>query len=221
MIKCSTSLWSADMANLETEIKRVEPFSEQFHIDVADGHYVPQMLFFPDLVKAIRPHTTCPFEVHLMATDPLEWIETFVEAGADSILVSWSTADPDPTPAIERIKRLGKHAGIVLSLSDPVGVVEPFLDRIDMLVLLGTAVGIKGAGLDPRAVDRIRQAKRLIASRDLAVEVEADGGIRRETVPLLASAGIDWIVPGSLMFKEDPGQMRKWLDGLATSAKSL
>src|SRR5438477_5053632 len=86
MLKCSTSLWSADLSNLESEIKRVEPYSERFHLDVADGHYVKNMLFFPDLVKALRPQTKLPFEVHLMVTDPLEWLEPFAEAGADSII---------------------------------------------------------------------------------------------------------------------------------------
>ena len=86
MLKCSTSLWSADMANLAAEIRRVEDFSERFHLDVADGHYAPTMLFFPDLVSALRPHTKLPFEMHLMTTEPLEWIEPFAAAGADIII---------------------------------------------------------------------------------------------------------------------------------------
>src|SRR5438876_8127084 len=95
MLKCSTSLWSADLANLEAEIRRVEPYSERFHLDVADGHYVKNMLFFPDLVKALRPHTSRPFEVHLMVTDPLGWIEPFVEVGADAIIFCLDAAE-DP-----------------------------------------------------------------------------------------------------------------------------
>ena len=77
MLRCSTSLWAADLVNLESEIKRVEPFSERFHLDVADGHFTPTLLFFPDLVKAMRPHTEVPMEVHLMATDPMAWVEPF------------------------------------------------------------------------------------------------------------------------------------------------
>src|SRR5438270_11106486 len=95
MLRCSTSLWSADLANLASEIRRVEPFSERFHLDVADGHYVPTLLFFPDLVAALRQHATVPFEVHLMTTDPLSWIEPFSEAGADGfIFCRDSTDDP-------------------------------------------------------------------------------------------------------------------------------
>src|SRR5260221_11800487 len=84
MLKCATSLWSADLTNLAAEIQRVEPYSERFHLDVADGHYVKTLLFFPDLVKAMRKFTRRPFEVHLMTTDPLTWVESFVEAGAVS-----------------------------------------------------------------------------------------------------------------------------------------
>src|SRR5438132_11101685 len=92
MLKCSTSLWSADLANLGAEIKRVEPYSERFHLDVADGHYVHNLLFFPDLIKALRKHTRLPFEVHLMVTDPLSWIDPFVEAGADIVLFCFDAA---------------------------------------------------------------------------------------------------------------------------------
>ena len=99
MLKCSTSLWSADLANLASEMKRVEPYSERFHLDVADGHYVKTMLFFPDLVKALRPHTRLPFEVHLMTSEPLDWIEPFVEAGADGFILCFDSArDPGAVP---------------------------------------------------------------------------------------------------------------------------
>src|SRR5581483_6741487 len=103
MLKCSTSLWSADLANLVSEIRRVEPYSERFHLDVADGHYVPNLLFFPDLVRALRPHTNLPFEVHLMVTDPLAWVEPFVEAGADGIIFCYDSV-PDPGAVLRRIK---------------------------------------------------------------------------------------------------------------------
>src|SRR5215471_11534388 len=92
MLKCSASLWSADLANLGAEIRRVEPYTERFHLDVADGHYVPSLLFFPDLVKALRKHTSKPFEVHLMTTDPLSWVEPFVDAGADGFIFCFDSA---------------------------------------------------------------------------------------------------------------------------------
>src|SRR5258708_18122052 len=109
MLKCSTSLWSADLGSLAAEIRRVEPYSERFHIDVADGHYVPALLFFPDLVKALRPHTRLPFEVHLMMTQPLDWISPFVEAGADGIMFCLVSAR-DPGAVLRAIQQHGKQA---------------------------------------------------------------------------------------------------------------
>jgi ribulose-phosphate 3-epimerase len=213
MLKCATSLWSADLTNLASEMKRVEPYSERFHLDVADGHYVPTMLFFPDLVKALRPHTKVPFEMHLMTTDPLGWIEPFVEAGADGIIFCFDAAD-DPGAVLRRIKGYGKKAGVSLLLTESLDLLEPYWDELDVLTIVGTAMGIKGASMDPSVPHKIRQAWEIIHRRGLRTELEADGGIRRETVPLLHAAGADYIVPGSLMFREDPPAMRRWLASL-------
>ncbi len=210
MLKCATSLWSADLSNLASDMRRVEPYSDRFHLDVADGHYVPQMLFFPDLVRQLRPHTKLPFEVHLMVTDPLAWIEPFVEAGADSLIFTLDAAD-DPVPVLRAIRAHGKLAGVSLLITEGIELVEPLWEHLDVLTIVGTAMGIKGAGLDPAVPDKIRQAREIIAQRGLHTEIQADGGIRRETVPLLAAAGADSIVPGSLMFKEDPAAMTAWL----------
>jgi len=213
MLKCSTSLWSADLANLASEIRRVEPYSDRFHLDVADGHYTRNLLFFPDLVKALRRHTALPFEVHLMATDPLAWVEPFAAAGADSIIFCFDSA-AEPGTVLRAIRALGKGAGVSLNIEEPVDAVEPYWDLLDTLVIFGTATGIKGAGMDPSALDKMRQARQIISSRGLRTEIVADGGIRRETVPLIQAAGADTIVPGSLMFGGDPREMREWLAGL-------
>src|SRR6516165_3160764 len=117
MLKCSTSLWSADLANLAADIRRVEPYSERFHLDVADGHYVPTMLFFPDLVKTLRPHTRVPFEAHLMTTDHAAWVEPFIEAGADGIIFCFDSAK-DPGDLLKAIKARGKLAGVSLLLDE-------------------------------------------------------------------------------------------------------
>ena len=210
MLKCATSLWSADLANLASEIRRVEPYSERFHIDVADGHYVPNLLFFPDQVRAMRPHTKVPFEVHLMVTDPMKWIEPFIEAGADGIVFCLDSAR-DPVEALKRIRSAGRKAGVSLLIAEPVELLEPLWDWLDMVTIVATAMGIKGASMDSSIPAKIRRAREMIRGRNLAVEIEADGGIRRETVPSLRAAGADFIVPGSLMFKEDPKRMREWL----------
>jgi ribulose-phosphate 3-epimerase len=213
MLKCATSLWSADLGNLAAEMRRVEPYSERFHIDVADGHYVATMLFFPDLLKALRPQTKLPFEIHLMTTDPGAWIDPFIEAGADGFIFCFDAAD-DPGALLKAIRARGKYAGVSLLLREPLEALERCWDDLDILTIVGTDMGIKGASMDASVPGKIRQARMIIQQRGLRTEIEADGGIRHETVPLLHSAGADYIVPGSLMFKEDPAAMRRWLASL-------
>lgn len=213
MLKCSTSLWSADMANLEADIKRVEPFSERFHLDVADGHYTPTMLFFPDLVQALRPHTKLPFEVHLMCTDPLAWVDPFVEAGADGFIFCYDSLR-DISTAIDAVKKHEKMVGISLTLDEGVELLDAYWTSLDLVTIIGTAVGIKGASMDPSIPDKLRQTRQHVESAKAKTEIQSDGGIRRNSVPLMHEAGVDWIVPGSLMFKEDPQEMRKWLGSL-------
>lgn len=213
MLKCSTSLWSADLSNLQAEMQRVEPYSERFHLDVADGHYVKNLLFFPDLVRALRKHSRLPFEVHLMVTDPLDWIDPFVEAGADIILFCFDAAK-NPREVLQAIHARGKQAGVSLLITESLDLLEPHWGDLDVLTIVGTAMGIKGASMDASVPAKIKRAKEIVAQRGLKTEIEADGGIRRETVPLLHSAGVDYIVPGSLMFGGDPKQMREWLASL-------
>jgi ribulose-phosphate 3-epimerase len=213
MLKCSASLWSADLANLAAEIKRVEPYAERFHLDVADGHYVPGMLFFPDLVKALRKHTTKPFEVHLMTTDPMAWVEPFVEAGADGVIFCFDSLE-EPNAAIKLVKDLGKFAGISLLVTEPVGLLRPYWNTIDQVTIVGTPMGTKGTSMEPAIFDKIQDARAEIEKYSAHVEIQIDGGIRRNTVPQIHQAGANWIVPGSLMFGEDPATMRAWLGSL-------
>jgi len=213
MLKCSTSLWSADLASLAADMKRVEPHTERFHIDVADGHYVPNMLFFPDQVKALRKHTSLPLEVHLMTTDPLQWVEPFADAGADIIIFCLDSAR-DPAAVLRAIRNRGKRAGVSLLITEDIELVEPLWKSLDVLTIVGTAMGIKGAEMDKGVPDKIRAARQIIAGRKLPVDIEVDGGIRRHAVPLMHAAGADFIVPGSLMFGEDPAAMRQWLASL-------
>src|SRR5688572_19375896 len=166
MLKCATSLWSADLANLASDMRRVEPYSDRLHLDVADGHYVPQMLFFPDLVRQLRPHTKLPFEIHLMVTDPLAWIDPFVEAGADTIIFTLD-ATPDPLGVLRAIRDCGKRSGVSLLITEGIELVEQLWDHLDVLTVVGTAMGIKGAGLDPAVPDKIRQARATIQAREI------------------------------------------------------
>jgi ribulose-phosphate 3-epimerase len=201
------------LGNLVADMRRVEKYSECFHLDVADGHYVPTMLFFPDLAGALRPHTRLPFEIHLMTTDPLAWIEPFVEAGADGFIFCLDSAR-DPAAVLRAIQKHRKRTGISLLLTEPLELIEPYWKDLDLLTIVGTPMGVKGCGMDPTVPDKVRRARGIIRDRGYATEIEVDGGIRRETVPAIAAAGADFIVPGSLMFKDDPPAMRQWLASL-------
>jgi ribulose-phosphate 3-epimerase len=220
MLKCSTSLWSADLAYLAREIQRVEPYSERFHIDVADGHYVPNLLFFPDLVRACRRHMAKPMEVHLMTTDPLEWIGPFADAGADGFILCLDSIR-DPADAFAELRRLGKIVGVSLSIPEPISLLEPYWTLIDQVTILGTPMGIKGTTMDPGIPDKVRSACAAIHDHGARVDIQVDGGIRRQTVPLIQEAGADWIVPGSLMFGEDPAEMRRWLAELGNNDRDF
>lgn len=202
---CEISLWSADLGQLSDEMARVEQFADVYHIDVADGHFSPDLLFFPDLVSTIRKQTQRPLHVHLMVTDDIltAQIEKFAEAGAD--LVSIHAENEGIEDALDLIARLGIASGVVVQLQTPVSDVEPYLDRIDVLTLLGTRIGIKGQGLDPSAERRMREAQALREAKGSAgrLIVAADGGIREQTVPVLRWAGADSIVMGSLAFGAD------------------
>src|SRR4051812_12513410 len=166
MVKCSTSLWSADLGNLSAELRRVDPFSERFHLDVADGHYVPNMLFFPDLVRNLRKQTGKPFEVHLMVTDPIAWIEPFAEAGADIILFCFD-AVKDPGAVLRAIKARRKKAGVSLLINESIDLLEPHWNYLDVLTIVGTAMGIKGAAMDASVPAKIVKAKEIIQQRGL------------------------------------------------------
>jgi len=205
------SLWSADLANLESEIRRLEPFSDSFHFDAADGHFAPVLLFFPDLLARLRSLTSVEFHVHLMATRPMDLLGAFLEAGADRITLPFE-AGKRVRPALEFVKERGKKTGVSFALDSPLGVIREWLPLLDTVVVMGTEVGVKGLDADPRVFDRLTEAKKLTRGR---ICVTADGGIREESVPLLRAAGADAIVPGSLVCKAaDLAATAKWLKSL-------
>ena len=214
MLKASVSLWSADLLNLGPEIRRAEPHADFFHIDVGDGHYTPLLAFFPDLVAAIRAATRVPLDVHLIVERPERFVDPFADAGAD-IMVFYPDATDDPRAVIRQVKARGRRVGVSLSLTHAIATIEPYLDEIDLAVVMGTEVGVKGVDAPAeQAYDNIRELVRLRAARQLAFEIEADGAIRRETVPRLRQAGADIIVPGSLMFQNDMAEISRWLRAL-------
>ena len=211
------SLWSADLGRMSEVIARVDGLTDLYHLDVADGHFSPDLLLFPDLVRLIRSRTAKPLHVHLMVSDDIltGQIRQFADAGADAISIHAENRRLDEGLAL--IAELGLVSGIVLQLATPVAAVEGHLDRIGILTLLGTRIGVKGQGLDDQAPARIGEAGAMIARAGLPrrILLAADGGNREHTVPSLRGAGAETVVLGSLAFEapDFPARMA-WLHAL-------
>ena len=221
------SLWSANLTGLEADLLRVGNLADIYHIDVADGVFAPSLLFFPDMVAALRKKTAIPFHVHLMCVDAglLAQVDQFAEAGAD--MISVHVENGNAAEALTRITALGLKAGLVLRVETPVADALPLIAAVDILTLLGTRIGVKGQSLDPAATARLGQARALIAGRHAAGShaegrhaagrclLAADGGIRQDTVPLLVAAGAETVVMGSLAYgAPDLAERIGWLQGL-------
>jgi ribulose-phosphate 3-epimerase len=210
------SMWSADLIRLADDLIRITPHADILHVDVADGHFAPALLFFPDLVARMRAETALPIHVHLMVADAvlLSQIDQFAEAGADLISLHVENAAVAEA-ALQRLEQLGVAAGMVLRVETPVAQVAPWLARLDMLTLLGTAIGVKGQSLNAAAPDRLKEAAALIAATGKRIILAADGGIRDTTVPLLRAAGAETVVLGSLAFgAPDLAERIRWLHAL-------
>jgi len=210
------SVWSADLLRLADDMARIAPHADILHIDVADGVFAPAFLFFPDLVAAVRKVSDVPIHVHLMVDDAvvLAQVDQFAEAGADLISIHLENAAV-AGPALDRIEAHGIKAGMVLRVETPVAGVAEWLPRLDMVTLLGTAIGVKGQGLNSAAPDRLREAGALIAATGRRIVLAADGGIRDTTVPVLRAAGAETVVLGSLAFgAADLDARMRWMRDL-------
>ncbi|MER8976937.1 MULTISPECIES: ribulose-phosphate 3-epimerase [unclassified Mesorhizobium] len=216
------SLWSADLANMERDLKRIDPFVDLHHIDVADARFTPGFLFFPDLVARIAMLTAKPIHVHLMVEAEIveEQTRQFIEAGADLVSVHAENGGAG-LRAVRLARELGVEAGVVLRLETPVAAVKPFLSQVAFVTLLGTSIGVKGQSLSDQAGPRLIEARALMrkAGRENEIILAADGGIRHETVPRLRAAGAETVVLGSLAFGDpDLAQRMAWLHGLEIAA---
>ena len=212
------SLWSADLSRLAEEIERSDPYADLFHLDVADGHFSPQLLFFPDLVARLRLLTKTLFHVHLMVDNAvlLNQIEQFVRAGADLVTIWHENGDLVPT-ALDQIRCANVTAGLALGLEVSPEAIIPYFDRIELITMMGTQVGVKGQDLSPQACPRIQTMRQLVRQHGYAntIKIAADGGNRVHTVPTLRSAGADTVVLGSLAYdSQDLKQTFEWLRSL-------
>lgn len=212
------SVWSADLVRLADDLARVDPHVDVLHVDVADGHFAPALLFFPDLVAGLRKVSARPIHVHLMVADAvvLSQIEQFADAGSDLISIhveNEGVADA----ALDLLDRRGVAAGMVLRVETPVERLRRHAARLRFVTLLGTAIGVKGQGLDETAGTRLQEARQIIAESDAdhRIVLAADGGIREHTVPLLRRSGAETVVLGSLAFNAPSlAERMAWLHAL-------
>jgi ribulose-phosphate 3-epimerase len=197
------SLWSAGLGDLQGAVERLSPYADSFHFDVADAHFVGDLLFFPDLVAALRRHTSRPFHAHLMVEAPSKIVDRFAAAGANLITIHCEVGEREIRRAIAGIRSQGCAVGMALRLDTPVAALAPYVSSLDAVVLMGTELGVKGKALAASACERIGELGGLLGSVSCRsrVPIIADGGIRKETVPLLRAAVADAIVPGSLVFQ--------------------
>jgi ribulose-phosphate 3-epimerase len=215
-MRASCSLWSADLLALKSAIEALSGHADEFHLDVMDGNCVPDILFGLDFVAAIRAVTSTPLDVHLMTRTTADWIERTVAAGAARLAIHADFCE-DVKAALRQIEGLGATPVLVLPLE--VAIEERSLPWgfFRRVLLMGTEIGIKGVGLDPRIDGRIRTLVEFRAKLGADFEIFVDGGIRSETVPLLAGAGADGVVPGSLVLKApDPVEALAWIHSLAS-----
>ena len=197
MIKISPSILSADFANLERDIRRFS--SAVFvHVDVMDGLFVPNISIGIPVVKAIRPTTELPLDVHLMIERPVRYVDQFCDAGAD-IVTCHVEADTEENilAAIEKIHAKGKRAGVVVKPKTPASAVLPFIDKVEMILVMTVEPGFGGQKFMPSALDKLRWLKAEREKRGLHYLLEVDGGVDDTTAPLCVEAGADVLVEGS------------------------
>ena len=213
-IKISPSILSADFSQLGNEIKRLEKGgADLIHVDVMDGHFVPNLTIGPPVIKVLRQYSTLPFDVHLMISPVHKYIKDYAEAGADII-----TIHPEATENIESsvslIKKLNKKIGLSLNPDTSVEIIEKFLSSIDLVLIMSVYPGFGGQKFIPNVVNKIKKLKSIKEKQNLKFDIEVDGGINFDNSKLVVEAGANILVSGTTIFKNNNGNIKKNIETL-------
>ena len=216
-IKISPSILSCNFSKLGEEIRSLEKAgADLIHIDVMDGHFVPNITIGPEVVKKIRPLTKIPFDVHLMISPVDNFIEDFANAGSDIITIH-PEATKDLKKSIELIKKFDKKVGISLNPNSEIILVEPYLNDIDLILVMSVNPGFAGQKFKPEVLKKLEKIKKIIVSKNLKIDLEIDGGISFQNSIDAKNAGANILVSGSTIFNENNGDLKKNISLLRTN----
>ena len=208
-IKISPSILSADFSQLGTEIKRLEEGgADMIHVDVMDGHFVPNLTIGPPVIKALRKHCSLKFDVHLMISPVHKYIKAYADAGADIITIHPEATD-DINSSISLIKELNKKVGVSLNPKTRVDVIIEHLNKIDLVLIMSVNPGFGGQKFMPEVLTKVEELKNLRTAKDLDFDIEIDGGINFENSKMAIRAGANILVSGTTIFKSNNGDIKK------------